>query len=379
MKLLFLTFGSSLIPSSRTRVYQYLPFFERDGFCYKVIHNFNDVPYLLKNINNSISFKIRRQFLKKCAHLGFRLLINFFNICNVFYSVLQITKSVLLLIFSNYDVFFVQKVFLPISLLRFLKWRNKILIFDFDDAIYTQRGYFRNQKRFNRMIPLFDLVVLENDDSEEYVRSLSDVSILRITGPIDTDRYQSNGVRGSEFIYIGWIGSPSTQKYVYTISDAISSICKKFPNVVFETIGAGKLDIDNSRINQKDWLYLTEVENLQNFDIGIMPLSDDKWTKGKGGYKLLQYMALGIPCCASPVGINNKLVVEGVNGFLPNSTEEWIVRLSSLIENCDLRSEMGRNGRVIAEREYSFQSYYPLIRGKLISLVNDSQTSACVR
>ena len=101
------------------------------------------------------------------------------------------------------------------------------------------------------------------------------------------------------------------------------------------------------------------MENLQDFDIGIMPLADDEWSRGKGGYKLLQYMAIGIPCVASPVGTNNRIILEGINGFLSSSEDEWMKKLSLLIENSDLRYRMGIAGRKIAEENYSLKVAVP--------------------
>jgi len=115
------------------------------------------------------------------------------------------------------------------------------------------------------------------------------------------------------------------------------------------------LNIDNIQISKKDWNLETEVNNLRNFDIGIMPLTDDDWAKGKGGYKLLQYMAMGIPCCASPVGINKQLIVEGSTGFLVNGQEDWFDKLSYLIENKSIRDKMGMNGRKRVKEFYSLE------------------------
>ena len=107
----------------------------------------------------------------------------------------------------------------------------------------------------------------------------------------------------------------------------------------------------------------TEVADLQSFDIGIMPLPDNEWTRGKGGYKLLQYMAVGVPCVASPVGINKELIRDGENGFLATTEEEWYEKLSLLIDNPELRREMGRRGRAYVVRNHSFEAAAP----KLIS------------
>jgi len=136
---------------------------------------------------------------------------------------------------------------------------------------------------------------------------------------------------------------------------------------VIELIGAANLTVKGANIRIKEWTLDTEVKNLQNFDVGIMPLLDNEWSRGKGGYKLLQYMAVGIPCVASPVGVNAKLIREGINGYLANSEDEWYKKLEVLIKNETLRESMGKNGRKIAETQYSFEVSVP----KLIKLIKE--------
>jgi glycosyltransferase involved in cell wall biosynthesis len=361
VKILFLTFGPSIIPSSRTRVYQYLHFFDKDNYVYKIINNFNDNPYVLKNKD--------RYFKDKYKYFAILLpaLVVIFNALNVIHSIVQITRSVFLTIFFGYNILFIQKVFVPIFILRVLRRCNKTLVFDFDDAIYLQNGWFRNKKRFDRMMPYFDLIILENDSAQSYINDLCDVDVLKIIGPIDTNRYYPLETNKSCKVVIGWIGSPSTQKYLSSISDVFFDICDKYNDVVFETIGAGKLEIDGLSVVQREWNYNNEIESLNNFDIGIMPLVDDEWSRGKGGYKLLQYMSIGIPCCASPVGVNNKLIIDGINGYLLNTNKDWLNALSMLIENRKMRKEIGLNGRKMAIEQFSFDHYYPILKKSLLN------------
>jgi glycosyltransferase involved in cell wall biosynthesis len=101
----------------------------------------------------------------------------------------------------------------------------------------------------------------------------------------------------------------------------------------------------------------TEIETLQDFDIGIMPLPNNQWTKGKCGFKGLQYMALEIPCIMSPVGVNAEIIMDGENGFLADAAEEWIEKISSLIESESLRQAMGKAGRKTVQKRYSKQAW----------------------
>jgi glycosyltransferase involved in cell wall biosynthesis len=363
VKMLFFTFGPDVVASSRTRVYQYLPFFQKDGIICKVIPAFTGIPYKL--IAAIPADKGRGKLLR----LMDELYILFGHVFNACFAVFQTARVVFTVIFFSFDLVFVQKVFLPLFVLRALRFFRVKLIFDFDDAIYTQQGIFRNRKRFDKMISLYDLIILENNETAQYSRSCGNSNIIIITGPIDTDRYRAGEKCSGRRVTIGWIGSPTTQKNLCLIKNVCASLCDKYPNLDFVTIGAGNLDFEGVSLIQKKWALETEVSDMQIFDIGIMPLSDDEWSRGKGGYKLLQYMSLGIPCCTSPVGINKVLVEEGRNGFLVETEAEWYEKLSFLIEDDALRMKMGVTGRRMAENLYSFDAAYPKLKQALIKLL----------
>ena len=166
---------------------------------------------------------------------------------------------------------------------------------------------------------------------------------------------------------IGWIGSFSTTKYLRIVENPLRLLSLRYSNLVIELIGANDIVFDGVKMRTKRWNLDSEVSNLQNFDIGIMPLPDDNWTRGKGGYKLLQYCAIGIPCVASPVGINKEIVREGINGFLVKDQKDWVERLALLIEDKELRERLGRKAREIAVKEYSFYCATP----KLVKIFHE--------
>lgn len=134
-------------------------------------------------------------------------------------------------------------------------------------------------------------------------------------------------------------------------------------------MGVGKINFAGVNATLKKWRLDNEVATLQSFDIGIMVLPDNEWTRGKGGYKLLQYMAVGIPCVASPVGINKELIRDGENGFLATTEEEWYENLSLLIDNPELRKKMGMRGRDFVVRNYSFEVAAPKLISALKGLI----------
>jgi glycosyltransferase involved in cell wall biosynthesis len=155
-------------------------------------------------------------------------------------------------------------------------------------------------------------------------------------------------------VIIGWIGSPQNTFYLEPLLPVFQRICEKYEQVCFSFIGSAPVEYTGVNLHLVKWELHTETFELQKFDIGIMPLPDDEWTRGKGGYKLLQYMALGIPSVAAPVGINSSLLEDGENGFLATSEQEWFDRLSYLVEHEPERKRMGAIAREKAVMEYSF-------------------------
>jgi glycosyltransferase involved in cell wall biosynthesis len=138
----------------------------------------------------------------------------------------------------------------------------------------------------------------------------------------------------------------------------LNQLCKK-SDVQFSAIGALGKDLVEIPGQLISWSEETEVEELNRFDVGIMPLPDTPWERGKCGFKLIQYMACGLPVIASPVGVNKEIVEHGVNGFFARDTEEWIRYLETLKENSDLCNKMGTAGRNKVESEYSLHKMAP--------------------
>ncbi len=344
MKVLFLTIGNELVASSRTRVYQYLSCLNKNGIQTKVITYESGFKYYgyarfsPKNIEKNFILSIGKE------------IINYFH---YFYSVLNVIRFIYFVHF--YDVIFIQKVLLPIWVQKILVKISARIIFDFDDAIYINHSNLlaHNKNQLDYILSVSRLAVLENDETQKYAEGIG-IKTLRITGPIDCDRYKPimNKNKKGEIV-IGWIGGPTTIKYFYLIQQPLQVISQKYSRVVIELIGVNAFEMQGVRIRAFKWSLQNEVKLLKNFDIGVMPLPDDEWCRGKGGYKLLQYMAIGIPCVASPVGINKSIILDGKTGFLATTPEDWVSKLSALIENSEMRNEMGREARLRALEKYS--------------------------
>jgi len=342
LKILFLTLYDEQWADSRVRVYQYLPFLDDRGIGYKVI------PIISKDL-------FRHGKLRYYLSAGLNALFKWLEV---------------IFLGFKYDAILVSNLLLPLHLEKMIRFSNRNVVYNFCDALYT--GYDAQYaardpvrillNRFgkiwlSRILRTSRHVLVENEQNRQFASHFCpNVSV--ITGPIDTERYVPRESRKSNFssIVIGWIGGPSTTPYLGILENAFRNLSQKYSQIVIELIGAAELKVEGVQIVIKKWDYESEVSNLQNFDIGIMPLPDNEWTRGKGGYKLLQYMACGIPCVASPVGVNADIIQDGFNGFLARSEEEWIEKLSLLIESPDLRQKMGENGRIIAEERYSIKA-----------------------
>ena len=180
-------------------------------------------------------------------------------------------------------------------------------------------------------------------------------NVSRITGPIDTDRYVPGRKSKKNRIVLGWIGSSSTTQYLDLIREPLVALARRYSGLELCLIGAGEFDMPEFCVHRHPWASETEVGHLQTFDIGLMPLPDDSFTRGKGGYKLLQYMSMGLPVVASPVEINREIVTPGETGFLADTKKEWIEFLGRLIEDKTLRNQMGAAGREKMIAEYSLK------------------------
>ena len=163
--------------------------------------------------------------------------------------------------------------------------------------------------------------------------------------------------KSSETVTIGWSGSPTTVKHFETILPALEQIKEKYgERVRFALMGDGSYHHTKLEINGIAWNSDTEVNELSNFDIGIMPLPNDEWVKGKCGLKGLCYMALEIPTILSFVGVNTEIIQDGENGFLAATEAEWVEKLSLLIDSQALRKKLGKTGRKTVVENYSVEA-----------------------
>jgi glycosyltransferase involved in cell wall biosynthesis len=331
MKILFLSAYSHLAASSRTRVYQYLPLLEKEGIDWRVICFSPEWMHKL-TMNHTGARKIKYYILSGIMRI------------------ISIIKSFWLA--QQYDIIFIQKIVFPFRLEKILKLINPNIIFDFDDAIWV--GGTSNFFGAFNMMSAAKCCIVENEYNKKFALNYCP-NVQIITGPIDTDRYVPKE-KSNNTIIIGWKGSPSTEKYLDLIIDPLQRIAQT-TDILFKVSGTKKFHrIPGIICNIVPWDLNTEVEFIQSLDIGIMPLPDDAWERGKGGYKLLEYMACGIPVIASPVGINKEIVIDGNNGFLAETENEWVAAMVKLIEDKELRRLMGLHARMHMLDKYSLKN-----------------------
>jgi len=280
----------------------------------------------------------------------------------------------------NYDIIFIYREAFMIGTTFFERllymWGNPI-IYDFDDSIWLndtsegnkQFAWLKNSKKTNTIINLAHTVIVGNKYLAEYASQFNEhIQIIPTT--IDT-KYHTRTINNieSHSICIGWTGTETTLKHYTTIIPVLQTIKQKYGNRVkfkiISNVPYYNTDLDIEYVN---WNAASEIHDLQTIDIGIMPLPNDEWSKGKCGFKGLQYMSLEIPSILSPVGVNTEIIEHGVNGFLAETDLEWEQCLSTLIEDVELRKTLGKAGRKTIEDRFSIHSQ----KDKYISIITNA-------
>lgn len=347
MRVLFLTQTDEVGASARYRVYQYLDFLKKNGVECVISPAVTDT-----------------------------ILLRYTNRHNIFDKVSYYTSIILQRIsdlsrIKNFDCVFLQRDVLIHAypfIERIIATRQKNIIFDFDDALYLD-PYLEKNKRFlwfirdkskiARLIKLSKHVIVGNNFLKKYASNFTaDVSLIPTSIDLDIYKLDTNPRKASGKITIGWIGSQLTFPYLEQLFPVFIGLANKY-NIKLKVVGANGPRAKGIDIEYKHWTLETELDDLYSFDIGVMPLTEDNWSRGKSGTKLLQYMAAGVSAVASPVGVNTEVIKDGINGFLADNNEAWVKKIAMLIENQQLRREIINNARRNIERYYSVQINAP--------------------
>ncbi|HME38969.1 MAG TPA: glycosyltransferase family 4 protein [Steroidobacteraceae bacterium] len=238
-------------------------------------------------------------------------------------------------------------------------------VFDVDDAIYVRKprrlGEAADEspwrkKKFAATCRWVDVVAAGNDVLAGVARAAARAVAILPTS-IDTAVYQPTTASAADPPTIVWIGSPENLVYLEMIRPALARLAGRHPTLKLRVICSRFPDWPEVNIERIAWSSATEAQSLAAAHIGVMPLTDDAWARGKCAFKLLQYMAAALPCVASPVGANTEAVIDGFNGFHARSDDEWERSLESLIESPELRARFGANGLAHVEARYSMRTY----------------------
>jgi glycosyltransferase involved in cell wall biosynthesis len=184
---------------------------------------------------------------------------------------------------------------------------------------------------------------------------------------VDLDRYPVSPPPENPTFTIGWIGTPLTARYLELVRPALQALCARGEARVV-AIGAGPLNWNDVPLEVRPWSETTEVADLQAIDVGIMPLPDSPFERGKCGLKLIQYMACARPVVASPVGVNVEIVRDALNGFTATTNEEWISALCALKDDRPRRWRMGEAGRALVQEHFSLHLTAPRLAHLLQSV-----------
>ena len=263
----------------------------------------------------------------------------------------------------NYDAVYVFREAAVLGPAIFERWTRSSgvpVVFDFDDAVFVpykspSNGYLSMLKfpgKTRAICRLSAHVMAGNPYLADYARQVnSNVTIIPTT--IDTDKYPAAVAKTSaEAPVIGWSGSFSTIQHLDILRGALQRLARQ-ERFKLRVIGTPRYELNGVEVHSMPWRAETEVTDLQPIDIGIMPLPDDLWSRGKCGLKALQYMALGIPTVCSPVGVNTDIIQDGKNGFIAGDEDAWVKKLTHLLRSVELRRELGMAGRKTVEEQYS--------------------------
>lgn len=352
--------------SSRVRTFQFLPLWEAAGYQVKVSSFFNEV--YLKSLY---------------AHVR----PGVWNVLGCYFRRLGVLLSV-----WKYDVLIIEKElfpYLPAYVEFLLKLFGKKYIVDYDDAVFHNYDLSKNKLvrswmgiKIDQVMGYAGMVWTGNAYLKERAVKAGAKRVVEMATVIDENKYKNVelGMKNEELgvqvsliesfdskkIWVGWIGSPSTIKYLRGLVPVLERLG--------EEVGFGLLIINGElRIKNEEleggvdikhvvWTEEGEVEAIRKMDIGIMPLPDDPWERGKCAYKLIQYMACGLPVVASPVGMNQEVVRHGENGFLAGSDEEWIHALKTLIQDAGLRKRMGEKGLELVKERFTVEGNFEVMK-----------------
>ncbi|MEE9162585.1 MAG: glycosyltransferase family 4 protein [Candidatus Neomarinimicrobiota bacterium] len=355
MKILLLSRYDRKGGSSRVRFYQYLPYLARQGVEVKPAPLLND-DY------------VNRFYAGQSKNWG--------SIIQAYWR-----RIAVLLKSHSYDLLWIQGELFP----SLPAWGERALrllkipyVVDYDDAIFHRYDQHASRvvrlmlgKKIDRVMRGATLVIAGNNYLAERAKKAGAERIEYLPSIIDIERYEVRSKPKEQTLEIGWIGTQATVHYLAAIYQALSDI-HSMGGVTITLLGPRDAPLEGMPYRILPWSEDKEVSEIKKFDVGIMPLPDEPWERGKCGFKLIQYMACGLPVVGSPVGVNRDIIEQSVNGFAAETHEEWVRALVRLKEDPQLRHMMGQNGRKKVEEHYSLQVSAPRL-AELLHSASEAQ------
>ncbi len=344
MKILLLTRYSRSGASSRLRTLQYLPHLQAAGH-EVMVQSLFDEAYLES---------LYRQGCRPLLHSAARYL----------QRLLALAKA------GNHDLLWIEKELFP-YLPAWIEGRLAMpWVVDYDDAIFHNYDLARNPLtrwllggKIDAVMRCASGVIVGNRYLAERARTAGAARVTIIPTVVQHDRYQPRSRAPDAPPVIGWIGSPSTQNYLLGIREALQQACRQYGARLLLVGATDKIRRDFPGLEPwiETWSEEREAALIRYMDIGIMPLPDGPWESGKCGYKLIQYMACGVPVVASPTGANREIVEYAGAGLLAESNKAWSDALTHLLSSAAERERLGRAGRRAVESRYCLRRQLPVL------------------
>ena len=350
MKVFFFTEGTRTSAASRIRVYEYLDRLQATEALESRTASFTSEGYCRRIVSGRHTSAGRR-------------------ILEKIYQLLSVSR----LIFGclSCEAVFIQRVLLPVWVQRLIVRLNRNLVYDFDDAVYL--GGKKKEKRFASQMGLASrvLAVSRAAAGQATARGVDPKKVAVLPSSLDCAVYRTRtGSRPDKFT-VGWIGSPSTTLYLERIWEMLASFADVHPEVHFLFLGAEQFDTGRlrERTRFEPWTAEAEKNLLSQMDVGLMPLDDDDWCRGKGGYKLIQYMTAAVATLASAVGANLEIVLEGRTGMFVRELEDWGRCLEIFFSDPGLCTSMGGAARQRAQEIYDYARTTPVFYNVLKEVI----------
>jgi glycosyltransferase involved in cell wall biosynthesis len=330
-------------PSQRFRIEQWQPYLENENI------QLDYYSFINKELNETL-YKEGQTFAK-ISHLSIALLRRFSHVFAV----------------RNYDLVFIHRgvsIIGPAFLERIVKVMGIPIIYDFDDSIFMADSSNVNRLfswtkfvgKVKRICRLSSSVTVGNSYLSEYAKQYND-NVYIIPTSIDTEHYQplKDGKNENGRVVVGWTGSSTSQYHLEAFEPTLAQLLKKRDDVEIRVISNREPEFKEIPYTWREWSPETEVKEISEIEIGIMPTPDDEWSRGKCALKALQYMALGIPAICTDMGANRDVIEQGKNGFLAKGQEEWLKYFDMLIEDKTLRNNLGDEARNTVVEKYSME------------------------